>query len=322
MSALVDRFGREITYLRVSVTDMCNMRCVYCIPPDVKFLPAGEILTLEEIARVVRVGVEHGIRKVRLTGGEPLARKNLVKLVQDLAQISRLEDLSLTTNGLLLEEFAEPLKQAGLHRVNVSLDTLHADRFKKICRMGELWKVLNGVRAAIRVGLKPVKINVVVMRGANDDELEDFAKFSLENDVVVRFIEYMPVKRDDEWREKYMPRQLIMHRIKDYLLNTNEVLSNRHEPARYFTMRDGISLIGIINPVSHGFCSQCNRLRLTPVGGLRGCLLSEDSVDVKLVMRNGGDDSLVARAFQYAVAQKGEKGDFKLMESSMNKLGG
>lgn len=319
---LVDTFGRGITYLRVSVTDMCNMRCVYCIPPDVTFLPAREILTLEEIARVVRVGVGLGIRKVRLTGGEPLARKNIVKLVRDLGVMPGLDDLSLTTNGLLLEEFAAPLAGAGLRRVNVSLDTLRPERFAGICRMGEIGKVLNGIRAAAAAGLTPIKVNVVVMRGTNDDEIPAFARFGMEQGVTVRFIEYMPIRRGPEWEATFVPREEILERLSPVLLSNQKILGNRHDPARYYTLSDGHTVAGVISPVSHGFCHHCNRLRLRPEGLLRGCLLSETGVDVKMVLRQGGDDSLIAEAFRRAVLQKGEKGDFARMRSGMNELGG
>lgn len=319
---LVDNFGRRITYLRISVTDMCNMRCVYCVPPDVKFLPAAQILTLEEIARVARVAAGLGIRKVRLTGGEPLARKNILKLVRDIAAIPGIEDLSMTTNGLLLEEFAQPLADAGLGRVNVSMDTLRPERFRAICRMGELDAVLRGIDAAARVGLEPVKVNAVVMRGSNFDELQDFARFGMDRGVSVRFIEYMPIRKGQDWEEKYASREQCLEQIGPMLISNEPVLGNRHDPARYYTLRDGRTLIGLISPVSHGFCHNCNRLRLRPEGMLRGCLLNETGVDIKTVLRSGYGDSLVAEAFRLAVSQKGEKGDFARMRTDMNRIGG
>lgn len=321
MTMLVDRFGRRINYLRVSVTDRCNMRCVYCVPPDVTFLPPGEILTLEEIGRVVRVGVEQGIEKVRLTGGEPLARKNVIKLVRDLGALDGLAELSLTTNGLLLEEFAAPLREAGLDRVNVSLDTLRPGRFKGICRLGELDRVLAGIAAASRAGLDPVKVNVVAMRGVNDDEFPEFVRFGIENNVTVRFIEYMPVASNPEWEQRYIPRDEILERIRDYLDPDATPVTGLHDPARYYPLRGG-GMIGIISAVSHKFCSSCNRLRLTSDGKLRSCLLNEDSIDLKMVLRNNGNDYLVGRAFSYAVAHKRECGKFQDICTCMNEIGG
>jgi cyclic pyranopterin phosphate synthase len=298
------------------------MRCVYCVPPDVKFLPAREILTLEEIACVVHVAARMGIHKVRLTGGEPLARKNIIKLVTDLAAIPEIEDLSLTTNGLLLEEFARPLAGAGLNRVNVSMDTMKPERFKAICRMGELDAVLRGISAAAAAGLRPIKVNVVVMRGTNDDELQAFAQFGMDHGVSVRFIEYMPIRKEPGWQDKYMTREQCLERLAPLLMSSQPVVGNRHDPARYYTLKDGKTLVGLISPVSHGFCHNCNRLRLRPEGTLRGCLLSETGVDIKTILRSGGDDNLVAEAFRRAVHQKGEKGDFSHMRSGMNQLGG
>lgn len=319
---ITDRFGRRITYLRVSITDRCNMRCIYCAPKKVEFLPASEILTLEEIARAVEIAVRSGINKIRLTGGEPLSRPNVLKIITDIAAIPGINDFSLTTNGLTLSEFAHQLKTAGLHRINISLDTLNPQRFKEICGGGDPAQVMDGIDAAISSGLNPVKVNVVVMRGVNHTELEAFVRLSLEKGVTVRFIEFMPFKKDKQSAEKFMPRSEILKQISPWLDSETESNPANNEPARYYSLKGGAAQIGIISPVSHSFCSACNRLRLTPQGGLRGCLLSEESVDIKSLLRNGAPDNEIAGAFRKAAGQKGEKGDFANVKSPMHKIGG
>jgi len=309
-----------MTYLRVSVTDRCNMRCVYCMPENAEFIPHEEILTYDEIERIVRVGMEAGIRKVRVTGGEPLARKNIEYLIGRLAALSTLEDLSLTTNGLELAGKAKALADAGLRRVNVSLDTLNPEKFKTICRAGDIGAVLSGIRAANETGLRPVKVNVVVMRGRNDGELCDFVEFGDREDVIVRFIEYMPLMKGPDWGRLFVPRDEIIEKIAARIEPAAGADTDPNAPARYFSVRGSGRNIGIISPVSHGFCSMCNRLRLTPDGRLMACLLAPSGTDVKALLRSGGSDEEIADAFRRAAASKGPKGLFPDAARPMHSL--
>ncbi|MFA6450448.1 MAG: GTP 3',8-cyclase MoaA [bacterium] len=320
--ALRDNHDRTITYLRVSVTDRCNMRCVYCMPENATFIPHEEILRYNEIERLVSVGVGVGIRKVRVTGGEPLARKNVEYLVGRLAEMSGLEEVSLTTNGLALAENAASLAKSGVRRVNVSLDTLKPERFKAICRAGDVGMVIDGIRAANEAGLKPVKVNVVVMRGRNEDEVADFLDFSEREDVVVRFIEYMPFMKGQDWDELFVPRDEIIEKLGSRIEPLNGKTPDPRAPARYYSIRGTSRHIGFISPVSHGFCSVCNRLRLTPDGRLLACLLSPTGIDLKTMLRNGATDEELADAFRGAAAAKGPKGKFPDATRLMHTVGG
>ncbi|RLJ05710.1 MAG: GTP 3',8-cyclase MoaA, partial [Candidatus Aenigmatarchaeota archaeon] len=287
MTGPLDSFGRGINYLRISVTDRCNLRCIYCIPPEgVSQMPHSAILSYEEIQTVVRAAAELGINKIRLTGGEPLVRAELSKLVRMLSQIEGIEELSLTTNGVFLKKHAMELKQAGLSRVNVSLDTLKPDKFRYITRLGELEAVLEGIEAAKEAGLEPVKINTVVMRGINDDEILDFARMTRENGWHVRFIELMPFNGVTE----FVPFIELQQHIS--LLGKLEPCPDStgitgNGPAIYYRLTGARGTIGFINPLTeHSFCSRCNRMRLTPDGKLRPCLLGEDEIDLKMPLRN------------------------------------
>lgn len=291
---LVDRLGREITYLRVSVTDLCNLRCVYCMPPEgVKKLSHNAILRYEEIAEVVRVAAQHGVRKVRLTGGEPLVRSDLPELVHILASIPGIEDISLTTNGLLLEKMAPALQAAGLKRINVSLDTLQPEKFARITRGGSLETTWRGIEAAERVGMRPVKINVVAMRGVNDDELPDLARLTITRGWDVRFIELMPVSNQAPWGEGFpdpAKAYLPVPEIKTILapLGLEAIEENSSEgPAREFRVRGGTGRIGFITPVSEHFCLACNRMRMTADGHFRPCLLHDGEIEFLSGLRKG-----------------------------------
>jgi GTP 3',8-cyclase len=317
---LRDNHDRTITYLRVSVTDRCNLRCVYCMPEDTVFLPHEEILTYDEIERVVRVGLQVGIKKVRVTGGEPLARKNIDFLIRRLAALDGLEELSLTTNGLMLAEKAAGLADAGLQRINVSLDTLSHVRFKEICRAGEIDKVIEGIRAANRAGLQPVKVNVVVMRGRNDDEINDFLDFSVRENVTVRFIEFMPIMKGPDWGDRFVSRDEIIEKIGSRIEPVEG--SDPRSPARYFRIPEAGWNVGFISSVSHGFCSKCNRLRLTPDGRLLACLLAPDGLDLKKLLHAGASDEAIAGAFRDAAAAKGLKGRFPESSRHMHSVGG
>lgn len=289
-----DSFHRPISYLRVSVTDRCNLRCVYCMPPEgVKLCSHDEILRYEEIERVVQAAASLGINKVRLTGGEPLARLGLADMVEMLARIPGLDDISMTTNGTLLADHAEALARAGLHRVNVSLDTLKPERFRRITRRGRLADTLAGIAAAQRVGLAPLKINMVVMRGLNDDEILDVARLTLERGWHVRFIEMMPVGRwlmgDGRWqRSGIVTIKEIRERIEAELGQLEPaVVEVGGGPARYYRLGGARGSIGFIGPVSECFCHRCNRLRLTADGRLRPCLLSDREIDLRTPLRRG-----------------------------------
>lgn len=291
---LRDSFGRTITYLRISVTDRCNLHCVYCIPPGEEvFKDSSVILSYEEIAEVVRVAASQGVREVRLTGGEPLLRKDLPVLVKMLADIPGIDDLSLTTNGLLLDKLAEPLAKAGLRRVNVSVDTLDPFKYHRITRGGSLEKVWAGIQAAEAAGLWPVKINNVVLRGINDDELLDMARLSLDHPWHVRFIEVMPVRNQPSWGDDFPTPDQTYISI-DEMLQRMETLSLEEVhrevgsgPAREYHLRGAMGRIGFITPVSHQFCSECNRMRLTADGHLRPCLLSDRAIPLMETLRAG-----------------------------------
>lgn len=301
-----DQLGRPISYLRVSVTDRCNLRCVYCMPEEgVPLHSHEEILRYEEIARIVRVAAELGISKVRLTGGEPLVRLGLVELVRMIAAIPGVDDLSMTTNGILLAKYALPLAQAGLRRVNVSLDTFRPDRFRSITRVGKLEDVLEGIAAAHQAGLRPVKINMVVVRGLNDDEIVDFARRTVEDGWHVRFIEIMPLGAGGLWAGNgYVSSAEIRRAIEEALGPLEAAALDGNGPARYWRLGNAEGTIGFISPVSEHFCQGCNRLRLTADGRLLPCLLSEAEIDLRAPLRQGCDDDELRELFRSAIRAK------------------
>jgi GTP 3',8-cyclase len=304
MTGPLDSVGRSIDYLRISVTDRCNLRCVYCMPPEgVSRMSHDEILSYEEIRTVARAAVELGFKRIRLTGGEPLVRADLPELIKMLSQIDGIQELALTTNGTLLKNYARELKQAGLSRVNVSLDTLKADKFRYITRLGRLKDVLEGIEAAKEAGLHPVKINTVVMRGMNDDEILDFARMTYEEGWHVRFIELMPFKGEAEFVPSVELRQHIS------LLGKIEPCASitANGPAVYYRLSGAKGTVGFISPLTEtAFCSRCNRMRLTPDGKLRPCLLGEDEIDLKMPLRNNASMEDLKRLILKAVASKPE----------------
>ncbi len=313
MTGLSDSFQRPINYLRISVTDRCNLRCIYCMPSNgVSLMSHGDILSYEEIYTVVLAAAELGINKVRLTGGEPLVRSGLPELIQMLAQIDAVNDISLTTNGLLLSRYAAELKQAGLQRVNVSLDTLKQDKFEFITRrnnnlgdVGNVGDVLEGIEAARSVGLNPVKINTVVMVGINDDELLDFATKTIDEGWHVRFIELMLPVGVSTTAAQFISVSNMRERLK--LLGELEpcLPSAGNGPAKYFRFPHARGTLGFITPVSEHFCFRCNRLRLTSDGKLRSCLLAEDEIDLRQPLRSGISSSgLIKHLIEEAVARK------------------
>ena len=307
MTGLYDSWQRQINYLRISVTDHCNLNCVYCSAGSVPHLPRSEILSYEEIQTLVRVAASLGINKVRLTGGEPLIRPDLVTLVRMVSQIEGIDDISLTTNGILLGQYAAELKEAGLNRVNVSLDTLRTDRFKRITGQAQLSEVLAGIEAANRAGLQPVKTNMVVMQGINDDEVVDFARMTVDPGWHVRFIEFMPLGISEAKALKTVSTREIRERL--LVLGNLEPYAGKtgNGPARYYRLPGAKGTIGFISPMTEHFCHSCNRLRLTADGQLRPCLLDDDEVNLKEALRNGASTGRLRELIQKAVAIKRER---------------
>jgi cyclic pyranopterin phosphate synthase len=300
---LVDSFGRVHRDLRISVTDRCNFRCTYCMPEEgMRWLPRSEVLTFEELERVARVLVErHGIRSIRLTGGEPTVRAHLPVLVGKLAALP--VDLALTTNGATLRSGAADLASAGLRRVNVSLDSLRPDRFAGLTRRDELANVLDGIDAAVEAGLAPVKVNAVVVRGVNDDEIVDLARFGRERGAVMRFIEFMPLDADGTWRSDQVVSQAeILEAISAVF--PLEPIERGHAPAERFRYVDGGGEVGVIPSVTRPFCEQCDRIRLTADGQLRSCLFSLEDHDLRGVLRSGGTEDDLSDAIEACVGAK------------------
>lgn len=304
---LVDTFGRRHNNLRISVTDRCNIRCFYCMPAEnVVFKPRAEILTFEEIERFVQVMARLGVDKLRLTGGEPLVRHDLPNLVQRLAAVPGIRDLALTTNGLLLAQQAQELKDAGLGRLNISLDALNAETFKQITRREGFERVIEGIHAAQRVGFESIKINAVAIRGITEEEVVPFGRFAREHDLEVRFIEFMPLDADGSWQnDQVLPGEDIRKLLEEHIgpLVARE-RDDPSQPAVDFMFADGRGKIGFINPVSQPFCHDCNRLRITADGKVRNCLFSTEEWDIRDVIRRGGSDEEIAAAVRASITAK------------------
>jgi len=306
MTGLSDSFQRPINYLRISVTDRCNLRCTYCMPAEgVGLMPHSDILSYEEIYSVVEAATDLGIKKVRITGGEPLVRAGLPQLIRMLAGIEAIDDISLTTNGILLERYARELKQAGLRRVNISLDSLQPDRFNRITRYGSLNDVLKGIEVAKSIGLSPVKINMVVLPGINDDEFLDFAAKTIDEDWHVRFIERMP-SAGDTTTPLFISVGDMRQRLESLGKLEPCLVSTGNGPAKYFRLPDAKGTIGFITPISEHFCFHCNRLRLTADGKLRSCLLSDQEIDLRQSLRSGASAAELKVLIKEAVASKPE----------------
>ncbi len=315
---LVDAFRRPITYLRISVTDRCNLRCVYCMPEaGLPWIPKPDILSYEEITAIVRAAASIGVRSVRLTGGEPLIRRNLDQLVAMLNDIPGVDDIALSTNGLLLADQARGLRAAGLRRANISLDTLRDDRFTAIARRPGLEKVLAGIDAAIEAGLSPIKINAVVMRGSNDDELEDFAKLTRERAVHVRFIEVMPVQENVEMqRDAWVSSDEVLERLR--VLGELHPVPNPHGngPARTFAYDGAPGSVGVISPLAHDYCETCNRVRLSADGRLKLCLFGDHLIDLRTPLRAGGGEDAIVALLRGAMHVKPERHHLALGETA------
>ena len=324
---LVDSFGRIHTNLRISVTDRCNIRCFYCMPADeVEFLPKADLLTFEELERVARIAAGLGIDRIRLTGGEPLVRRDLPLLVRKLAAIPGIRDLGLTTNGILLEEQAQLLRDAGLRRLNISLDALDPEVFRKVTRRDGYDRVIAGITAARQAGFSPIKLNAVSIRGLTEDQIIPFGKLARETDTVVRFIEFMPLDADSQWqREKVLYAAEILQRLEAEfgpLLPVRKSASNSRTvpfsaaspllpqadtaPAEDFEFADGRGRIGLIASVSQPFCASCNRFRITADGKLRNCLFSLEETDIRPLLRHGGTDAEIEAAMLASIAAKRE----------------
>jgi cyclic pyranopterin phosphate synthase len=304
---LRDSFHRVIDYMRISITDRCNLRCIYCMPAGgIRPVEHKEILTYEEIIRVVRVAAALGVRKIRITGGEPLARKNVSYLLSSLRKIAGIEDMSLTTNGVLLEKYARELADAGLSRVNISLDSLRPERYREMTRGGEVSLVLRGIEAAERAGLLPIKINMVPIRDLNADEIEDFARMTLHTPHQVRFIEFMPIGAKDLWsNERYVSTDEIRTTV-EKMGPLSPVRLRRNGPARYFRFDGAPGVIGFISALTHHFCNDCNRLRITADGKLRPCLFSETEIDLKPALRHSSSDDEIERLLRLSIEVKPE----------------
>ncbi|CAA0092058.1 GTP 3',8-cyclase MoaA [Zhongshania aliphaticivorans] len=329
-SPLQDRFGRGVEYLRLSVTDRCDFRCVYCMSEDMTFLPRAQILSLEQLYDIASSFVRLGVKKIRLTGGEPLVRNNVMSLVERLGQLEQLEQLHLTTNGAQLDKFAAPLKAAGLTGMNISIDSLQPDRFKELTRFGELKKVLNGIDAACDAGFQRLKLNAVILKGRNDDEILDLVDFARDKHIDISFIEEMPLGNISEHDRalSFISSEQIRTTIETRhgLTPTTE---NTGGPSRYYRMADSTSRVGFISPHSNNFCHLCNRVRLTVEGRLLLCLGNEHSVSLKeLVDEYPGDHEKLREAIIKAMDLKPERHHFSLDEDEpqivrfMNTTGG
>jgi GTP 3',8-cyclase len=309
---MIDPFGRAITYLRVSVTDRCDFRCTYCMAEDMAFLPKKDLLSLEELDRLCTVFIEKGVRKLRLTGGEPLVRKNVMHLVRQLSRHLKsgsLEELTLTTNGSQLARFAGELADAGVKRINVSLDTLDPDKFHAITRWGNLAKVLEGIDAAQAAGLR-IKINAVALKGFNDEELPDLMRWAHGRDMDLTVIETMPMGEIDADRtDQYLPLSLVRARLSQHF-TLDDVAYRSGGPARYVRVAETGGRLGFITPMTHNFCESCNRVRVTCTGTLYMCLGQEDAADLREPLRASQSDALLHAAIDEAMARKPKGHDF------------
>ena len=313
-SGLMDRFGRKVTYLRISVTDRCDLRCVYCMSENMQFVPRTQLLTLEEIIRIGKSFVDLGVNKIRITGGEPLTRRNIMKVFEELGQLHGLNDLTLTTNASQLTKYAKFLHDAGVTRINISLDTIRAERFSKITRVGKLHKTLAGIDAALDAGFKKLKINSVVLKHMNHDEVTDLVGFVRDRGMDITFIEEMPlgIVHDHNRAQTYYSSDEILTDLRQHyeLIATTEKTGG---PARYYKMPDSESRIGFISPHSHNFCDSCNRVRLTAEGLLLLCLGQEHSKDLRRVVRaNPGNDKALRKAIIQSMLIKPKGHDFDL----------
>jgi cyclic pyranopterin phosphate synthase len=311
---LTDKFGRQVTYLRISVTDRCDLRCVYCMAEDMEFLPKKQLLTLEEIVQIGSAFSALGVHKIRITGGEPLTRRNILKVFNELGELESIRDLTLTTNGTRLAMFAADLKQAGVTRINISLDTLKPERFTQLTRVGDLAKTLAGIDAALEQGFKRIKLNAVILKNRNHDECIDLVRFAIDRNIDISFIEEMPlgIVGDHDRAEAFFSSE----EIRQELARAFELRASTEctgGPSRYYHVAGTDSRVGFISPHSHNFCSTCNRVRLTSQGRLLLCLGQEHSVDLRRVIRaNPGDSQILQQAIIDSMSIKPEGHNFNL----------
>ncbi len=328
---LIDGFGRQVTYVRMSITDRCDFRCVYCMDEEMTFMPREKLLTLEEITFLMRAFCELGVEKIRITGGEPLVRKGVDWLMQEIGQLkqtSNLKELTLTTNGSQLPRYASALYDAGLDRINISLDSLKADRFKQLTRTGDLDTVLKGIKAAQQAGFKGMKLNAVIMTGRNEDEIIDLARFALDNDMDISYIEEMPLGQVSHDRQESYCSSDTIREVLQTAFTLTDSTATTGGPSRYYHIAGFDNKIGFISPHSHNFCASCNRVRVTTEGRLLLCLGQEHSVDLRQIMRSYPNDMpRLKQTLIDAMAIKPEKHEFKLDEQPiifrhMNVTGG
>lgn len=309
-----DNFGRRIEYLRISLTDRCNLRCVYCMPEEgVPYEDLNNVLTFDEIERVVRVLATAGLKKVRLTGGEPLVRKNVPELAGRLTSLSGIREVTLTTNGILLPRDAQALYDSGVRRLNLSMDTLRPERFERIARRPEFDRAWEGFQTALAVGFDPIKLNCVVMRGENDDELEAFARLTLEQPIAVRFLEYMPIGQvtPPQWRARYVSNAEVIARLQAAWPELKALEDSPESTSRNFQIPGARGTVGVINPISHRFCEGCNRLRLTANGKLVPCLADNYEYDLMEPLRSGCTDAELLDHTRNALTHKPMQSDFE-----------
>ena len=311
-NAMIDPFGRHVSYLRVSVTDRCDFRCVYCMSEHMTFLPKRDLLSLEELDRLCSAFVAKGVKKLRITGGEPLVRKNILWLFKALSrhlETGALEELTLTTNGSQLPKYAADLRAMGVRRINISLDTLQPDRFKAITRWGDFGQVLAGIEAAEKAGLK-VKLNAVALKGVNEDEIEDLVRFAHGRGADITFIETMPLGDiDGDRTDQYLPLSIVRARLMQHL-TLEDIPYRTGGPARYVQAKETGGRIGFITPMTHNFCESCNRVRLTCTGTLYMCLGQEDAADLRAPLRASPDDAPLSSAIDEAIGRKPKGHDF------------
>lgn len=327
----IDPFGRAITYLRISLTDRCNLRCVYCMPQQgLEWQTRADQLSVDEIVRVVETAAQGGVKRIRLTGGEPLVHPHVIEIVRHITRVPGIEEVSLTTNAILLERLAQPLAEAGLKRVNISLDTLDANRYKRITRGGKIERVWRGIAAAERARLAPLKLNTVIVRGVNADELIPLARLTMKNKWHVRFIELMPIGNAQSWgadfpepEDRYVSVQE-MHKTLSVLQLVSETTPIGNGPARTFRIRGALGTVGFISPLGEHFCQNCNRLRLTSDGKLRPCLVIPNEVSMREALRTGRP---LENYFAQAISHKPQQHDMQISvpagsQRGMSQIGG
>ncbi len=329
MTQLIDKFNRKVSYLRMSVTDRCDFRCVYCMTEKMRFLPRNQVLTLEELEFLGRAFVELGVTKIRITGGEPLVRNNILTLLQNLGKLSGLTELVITTNGSQLTKMAHDLRAAGVKRINISLDSLKAERFEKMTRVAKLDQVLAGIDAAINAGFEAIKLNSVILKNSNDDEINDLVAFAIDKGIDISFIEEMPlgIISDHQRSETFYSNQQVLKKLeKSYRLIAS--IATTGGPSKYYKVIDTKTRVGFISPHSHNFCDTCNRVRLTTEGRLLLCLGQEHSIDLKHIIRaNPGNMTLIKQAIINSMDIKPKGHDFDINQSPeiiryMNMTGG